>query len=406
MDFSNPYVLGGLVLLGLVLIILTLRARTRSETIGIRVRAPGKFFLVLLRIAIGWHFLVEGLDKYFAPAWTSEPYLREATGPLAPKFREMAGDKVLDEATLGEGKTFPPALSEEWQAYLDAFAKHYQLTDAQQKETQRIFDQSKAETLTWMLKPQSVVKPSPVEPKITEELDIPKRAEQYRELRAKADEEEAELPRRYREAKEFAEEKARGQAMTKGEKQAAEKKWKEAVWKKWLDAKTDANKARGDLKKEIDLQTKAFKDALKAKLTTEQKAMPPLEEPVQRPIDWHRQLDVADNVVKYGLIAVGVCLILGAFTPLAAIAGALFLLMFFVAMPPLPYLPESPRAEGHYLYINKNIIEALALLGLAFLPTGRWAGLDGILQFLNPLNWRSSRASANLSEDRLAAARR
>ena len=76
--------------------------------------------------------------------------------------------------------------------------------------------------------------------------------------------------------------------------------------------------------------------------------------------------------------------------------------MFFVAMPPLPYLPESPRAEGHYLYINKNIIEALALLSLAFLPTGRWAGVDGILQFLNPLNWRSSRASANLTEDRLA----
>ena len=53
----------------------------------------------------------------------------------------------------------------------------------------------------------------------------------------------------------------------------------------------------------------------------------------------------------------------------------------------MPYLPESPKAEGHYLYINKNIIEMFALLALAFLPTGRWAGLDGLLQFLNPFKW-------------------
>ena len=46
--------------------------------------------------------------------------------------------------------------------------------------------------------------------------------------------------------------------------------------------------------------------------------------------------------------------------------------MFFLAMPPLPGWPESPRAEGHYLYINKNIIEMLALLVLATTASGRW----------------------------------
>jgi len=54
--------------------------------------------------------------------------------------------------------------------------------------------------LTWMLKPRPHVKPSPIEPKITEEIDLPTEAERYRELRAKADEAEANLPERFRDA--------------------------------------------------------------------------------------------------------------------------------------------------------------------------------------------------------------
>ena len=92
--------------------------------------------------------------------------------------------------------------------------------------------------------------------------------------------------------------------------------------------------------------------------------------------------------MKYGLVGVGGCLLLGLFTRLACVVGAGFLLMFYLAMPPLPYWPEGPRVEGHYLYVNKNIIEMFALLALATLPTGRWLGLDGILQFLSPSRWR------------------
>ena len=39
-------------------------------------------FLVLLRMAIGWHLLYEGLVKVWTPGWTSAPYLAEL--PLAP----------------------------------------------------------------------------------------------------------------------------------------------------------------------------------------------------------------------------------------------------------------------------------------------------------------------------------
>jgi len=70
--------------------------------------------------------------------------------------------------------------------------------------------------------------------------------------------------------------------------------------------------------------------------------------------------------------------------------------MFFLAMPPLPGWPDSPRAEGHYLFINKNIIEMLALLTLATTASGRWVGLDGLIQVLCPCGWKKDAATGNV----------
>lgn len=62
--------------------------------------AAQQFWLVVLRTAIGWHFLYEGYVKIVGPAWTragvplqpfsSAGYLRNATGPLADLFHAMA----------------------------------------------------------------------------------------------------------------------------------------------------------------------------------------------------------------------------------------------------------------------------------------------------------------------------
>ena len=47
-------------------------------------------------------------------------------------------------------------------------------------------------------------------------------------------------------------------------------------------------------------------------------------------------------------------------------------------MPPWPGLPEG-ITEGHYRYVNKNLIEMLACLVLASTPNGLWIGLDAVL---------------------------
>ena len=110
-----------------------------------------RVFLVLLRLAIGWHFLFEGIEKIesvnVGPTttnrpWTSEPYLREASGPFGDYFRRQIGDpddialaKLTvqplppgqDPARMPLSSRFPSALGQEWNAYFEAFVSHYRL---------------------------------------------------------------------------------------------------------------------------------------------------------------------------------------------------------------------------------------------------------------------------------------
>ncbi len=58
-------------------------------------RTLQKFFPLLLRVFIGWHFLYEGVIKLFMPEWTAEGYLKGSYGFLSPFFHSMATDDSL-----------------------------------------------------------------------------------------------------------------------------------------------------------------------------------------------------------------------------------------------------------------------------------------------------------------------
>jgi thiosulfate dehydrogenase [quinone] large subunit len=51
-------------------------------------------FLVLLRMAIGWHLLYEGLVKLLSPGWTAAPFLAESRWILSDVFRWMASRPI------------------------------------------------------------------------------------------------------------------------------------------------------------------------------------------------------------------------------------------------------------------------------------------------------------------------
>ena len=83
-----------------------------------------------------------------------------------------------------------------------------------------------------------------------------------------------------------------------------------------------------------------------------------------------------DLMMMFGLIAIGVCLILGLFTRFAAFCAILMLAMFYLSMPPWPGTVDPPNVEGHYMVVNKNLIELIGCLMIMSSRVGRWFGLD------------------------------
>lgn len=395
-----------------------------------------RFFLVALRLSIGWHFFVEGMDKLNSAAWTSEPYLREATGPLAPHFRELAGDRLLDKLTVASNGAFPAELDIEWQAYLDAFQRFYELDEEQTKQAKSVFDQVKSSTTTWLTStPKVVQKISEYPPPLMVLMTVPERLKEYTRLETELRKlEEVDLP-----------------------------KYGSDVFPKMKTAKANLSKWRAELKGDLDRQMVELKQALRDRVLVDiaTRALPPEYQPPKvnpkdppkdplpflqtgyhqlrlkvslgedikltpqaaktfeyaidrkkdkqdpnellprtpsRPVGAWTLLDWSDFFVKWGITLTGVFLLVGLLTRTSCVVGAGLLLMFFLAMPPLPGWPESPRAEGHYLFINKNIIEMLALLTLATTRTGRWVGLDGLLHYFWPGRWQNGPPSSTLEK--------
>jgi len=90
-------------------------------------------------------------------------------------------------------------------------------------------------------------------------------------------------------------------------------------------------------------------------------------------------LNTVDFLNTWGLIAIGLGLILGLFTRAAAIAGTVLLVLYYLFIPPfIGIVPEVPL-EGNYLLVNKNLIEAVMLLLIAVSPSARLYGIDTII---------------------------
>ena len=93
---------------------------------------------------------------------------------------------------------------------------------------------------------------------------------------------------------------------------------------------------------------------------------------------WEWPLSYIDAMTMWSLTIIGALLIAGLLTRLSALAAAGWLIMFYLAMPPWPGVPPAPGPE-HAFIVNKNLIEAIAALAIAALPTGQWFGLDALL---------------------------
>jgi thiosulfate dehydrogenase [quinone] large subunit len=99
-----------------------------------------------------------------------------------------------------------------------------------------------------------------------------------------------------------------------------------------------------------------------------------------------RLLAAVDLLMPVALAIVGLLLMLGLFTRAACIGALALLALFYLSAIPTAGAPQ-PGAEGTYLLVSKNLIEAAAVAALLTFHTGGMAGLD-------LLRDRSARAEA------------
>jgi thiosulfate dehydrogenase (quinone) large subunit len=90
-------------------------------------------------------------------------------------------------------------------------------------------------------------------------------------------------------------------------------------------------------------------------------------------------LTIVNQMNMWGLVAIGLGLIVGCFTRIASVAGMFLILLYYVCNPLFVGYYYSIPMEGNYMIINKNLVELAALFVIAVTPTGQFAGIDRIL---------------------------
>jgi len=398
--------------------------------------------LVLLRVAIGWQFLYEGLWKFqsrqTARPWTSAGYLRNSQGPFRGVFRDLTGDP--DELNWLNAEW----VGQRWDTWRAQFVSVHGLDKSQITRLDRLINGPKdfrAElaalpeglefrgTLAKRLKFNAKSKRLIVDGTAhltPRERDAALKLVTVEEDPAVERREANETARKYQEAiqKVFARSsrlsfKERMRASLLGDPERAGLKITDRQTKQELETRLGAIKLysrqlkryetsvagaetdfqqqharqsglpghgstaeiRASLVGPIKALERDLVDAAEKLLTPPQRARGPVRMPATR-------INQIDALTMWALAVIGVLLIAGLCSRMAAVAGAALLFSFYLVMPPWPGVPVAPGPE-HSLWVNKNLIEVIALLALASVPSGRWFGLDALAGRM-PLKWRKS----------------
>ncbi len=277
--------------------------------------------LVLLRLALGWHFLYEGYWKWKHPEWSAAGFFRQARGPFAHHFHRLLPDYD------GRNRLDKQWVFSRWQAQLQQAIDHYGFDEKQQQAARKLLQLFEKQLDDFFA------------------------------------ENEAEI-NQYLEALQ----KWRQEAESPAGRQVPY--LQERLHRRWQELQQQAAPLLG----RVDKMMAAFGRELEALATPEQRAA---RGPLPRPVE---TIDRIDQATRWLLVLVGLGLMLGLFTRLAALGGAAFLLLVVLAQPALPgvYPPPHP-SQGHAIVVNKDFIEMLTLLFVAATPVGRWAGLDFVL---------------------------
>jgi len=95
-------------------------------------------------------------------------------------------------------------------------------------------------------------------------------------------------------------------------------------------------------------------------------------------------MNVINFLNEWSLFFIGFCLILGLFSRLASIGGMILLLAYSLSHPALLEVSYMMPFEGSYLWIDKNLVELVALGVLCAFSSSKIIGLDRLLVKILP----------------------
>ena len=96
-----------------------------------------------------------------------------------------------------------------------------------------------------------------------------------------------------------------------------------------------------------------------------------------------RIIQIIDLMNIWGLILIGVGLMLGLFARFSLISGIVLLSLYYVSHPPLANYDYLLPREGNYLIVDKNLVEIFAMIVLLFFPTSHIIGVDRLINKIN-----------------------
>jgi uncharacterized membrane protein YphA (DoxX/SURF4 family) len=299
--------------------------------------------LVLLRLVIGWHFFREGTekvefdrhDRQFHLAFTAEGFLSGAKGPLADWYQAQAPDghgwrRLLTTPRQYASPTKEDSAHHDWAKRIegdwrDMLAKAKSLpgvTDDQQEQADAALD-ARLEQLHEYLAAEA-------------DAIAEYRHELWRLTNWRDAPEAGQVP--------FVDERISTKA---AETSGQPVRWVREVGELGAQFRAELRRIVSTGKEDQALFAAAAQRAL----------TDPRE----------RRLEMLNIVVTVLTISVGVSLLLGLFTRLASVVGALFLLSVIAAQPPWLYDAAETMPQ---------VIEFVALLVVAGSGAGRWLGLD------------------------------
>ncbi len=90
-------------------------------------------------------------------------------------------------------------------------------------------------------------------------------------------------------------------------------------------------------------------------------------------------LSVVNFMNAWGLLLIGISLMIGCLTRISTLGGIILMLLFYLSHPPLIGVEYIMPSEGSYLFVNKNLIELVMLCILFLFPTSKIIGIDRLL---------------------------